>query len=93
MEKDVIHLAPPQPHSEEHQNIEESRVFRTRRNSFLWQQIPRICDPKFLSMAYRYESLADPDDDIRVALLLPGAFNDDICISFRKRQLEVSQIS
>ncbi|OAL05549.1 HET-domain-containing protein [Phaeosphaeriaceae sp. SRC1lsM3a] len=37
---------------------------------------------------YTYESLADPEGEIRLAILQPGAFSDPICITFRRCHLE-----
>jgi hypothetical protein len=35
--------------------------------------------------AYKYQALPDPEAEVRVAMLQPGAYHDDICISFFSR--------
>jgi hypothetical protein len=39
-------------------------------------------------MSYVYRELEDPETDIRVAVLHPGSFEDEIRISFRTRRLK-----
>jgi hypothetical protein len=41
-------------------------------------------------MAYQYEPLDDPDNEIRLAVVQPGAFDDPIKIKFEIRNLNVS---
>jgi hypothetical protein len=41
-------------------------------------------------MGHLYKSLAKSDAEIRVALLQPGSYDADICVSFQKRILKVS---
>jgi hypothetical protein len=40
-------------------------------------------------MAYQYESLAHPEYEIRVAVLQPGEFIDDVQVKFVVRNLNV----
>lgn len=40
-------------------------------------------------MAYRYEPLAHPEHEIRVAVLQPGEFIDDVQVKFVVRSLDV----
>lgn len=44
-------------------------------------------------MAYQYHALSDPDAKIRLALIEPGFYNDEIRVSFQTRRLEVSYFS
>jgi hypothetical protein len=39
-------------------------------------------------MAHQYEPLAYPDSEVRLAILEPGAYDDEICFSFRKKSIE-----
>jgi hypothetical protein len=43
-------------------------------------------------MAYTYDPLAAPEDEIRVALLQPGFQDDEIRVTFRRRLLEVGEL-
>jgi hypothetical protein len=43
-------------------------------------------------MAYTYDPLAAPEDEIRVALLQPGIQDDEIRVTFRRRLLEVGEL-
>jgi hypothetical protein len=42
---------------------------------------------------YTYKPLNDPDAEIRLLLLQPGSYDDDICISFQIRRLKVRQLT
>lgn len=42
-------------------------------------------------MTYRYEPLDDPDNEIRLAAVQPGAYDDPIRIQFKHRRLQVSE--
>lgn len=41
-------------------------------------------------MAFQYTPLDDPETDIRLILLQPGAYDDDLRILFKQRPLEVN---
>ncbi|KAF1359890.1 hypothetical protein EJ07DRAFT_92521, partial [Lizonia empirigonia] len=40
-------------------------------------------------MAFSYETLAHPDSEIRVAVILPGSFDSDLRVKFIARKLSV----
>jgi hypothetical protein len=42
-----------------------------------------------MTTTYQYKPLGDPDNEIRLAVIQPGAFDDDIRIAFKLRKLEV----
>jgi hypothetical protein len=42
-------------------------------------------------MEYQYEPLSDPRAEIRVADLQPGAYDDEIRISFQTKQLKAEK--
>jgi hypothetical protein len=48
----------------------------------------RYCDFA-MTTTYQYKTLEDPDNEIRLAMIQPGAFDDDIRISFILRKIEV----
>jgi hypothetical protein len=41
-------------------------------------------------MAYKYQPLADPDNEIHLVIIQPGAVDDAIRVDFRLRHLKVS---
>jgi hypothetical protein len=43
-----------------------------------------------MAQAYTYRPLADPDNEIRLAIIQPGALDDPIHIDFQLRRLKVS---
>jgi hypothetical protein len=61
---------------------------RTVRNSRSQVIEHRYCDFA-MTTTYQYKTLEDPDNEIRLAMIQPGAFDDDIRISFILRKIEV----
>lgn len=46
-----------------------------------------------LKMAYQYKPLSNLEGEIRVAILQPGAYNDEICASFSIQHLQAKKKS
>jgi hypothetical protein len=44
-------------------------------------------------MLYRYDKLENPETEIRVAVVLPGSFEDEIHICFRTSRLKKGELS
>jgi hypothetical protein len=62
-----------------------SRPCSSQIKAVLCYQIPLHM---YNSMSYVYQQLQNPETDIRVAVLHPGSFEDEIRISFRTRRLK-----
>jgi hypothetical protein len=51
--------------------------------------VSRQLDNSRRLMTHQYEPLAYPDSEVRLAILEPGAYDDEICFSFQKRASNV----